>query len=165
MWVAGQEVIRFEKSRNYFKRRGELLSVNDCWVLGNRLVIPKSLRGDVLVLLHKNHSGIVLSKILARSYIWWPNIDVELEQFIKTCIERQCNQNDKTTKEKVYIPWGNSSESWNRLHMNFLEINQDKVLLIVDSYSKLIEGIAVSSTTASRVIEISDEFFSRFGSH
>jgi len=48
--------------------------------------------------------------------------------------------------------------------MDFIKMNQVKVLLIVDSFSKWIEGVAMSSKTASRVIEILDECFCRFGS-
>ncbi|KAL4153951.1 hypothetical protein QTP88_001784 [Uroleucon formosanum] len=148
----------------YYKRREELSLVNDCLILGNRVVIPKSLREDVLMLLHKNHPGIVRSKMLARSYVWWPNIDIDIDMFIKTCTECQCNQNDKNVSEKVYIPWENPSDSWKRIHIDFLEINQVKLLIIVDSFSKWIECFAMGSTTASKVIKVLENCFCRFGS-
>ncbi|XP_060862845.1 uncharacterized protein K02A2.6-like [Metopolophium dirhodum] len=150
--------------QQYYKRREELSLVNDCLILGNRVVIPKSLREDVLMLLHKNHPGIVRSKMLARSYVWWPNIDIDIDKFIKTCTECQCNQNDKNVSEKVYIPWENPSDSWKRIHIDFLEINQVKLLIIVDSFSKWIECFAMGSTTASKVIEVLENCFCRFGS-
>ncbi|KAL4100823.1 hypothetical protein QTP88_020852 [Uroleucon formosanum] len=145
-------------------KREELSLVNDCLILGNRVVIPKSLREDVLMLLHKNHPGIVCSKMLARSYVWWPNIDIDIDKFIKTCTECQCNQNDKNVSEKVYIPWENPSDSWKRIHIDFLEINQVKLLIIVGSFSKWIECFAMGTTTASKVIEILENCFCRFGS-
>jgi hypothetical protein len=38
--------------QQYYKRREKLSLVNDSLILGNRVVIPKSLREDVLVLLY-----------------------------------------------------------------------------------------------------------------
>ncbi|XP_060865435.1 uncharacterized protein K02A2.6-like [Metopolophium dirhodum] len=102
--------------------------------------------------------------MLARSYVWWPNIDIDIDKFIKTCTECQCNQNDKNVSEKVYIPWENPSDSWKRRHIDFLEINQVKLLIIVDSFSKWIECFAMGSTTASKVIEVLENCFCRFGS-
>ncbi|XP_025206005.1 uncharacterized protein K02A2.6-like [Melanaphis sacchari] len=102
--------------------------------------------------------------MLARSYVWWPNIDLDIEKFIKTCTECQCNQNDKSTREKVYISWENSSESWKRIHIDLLEINQVKLIIIIDSFSKWIECFALGSTTVTRVIDVLDDCFSHFGS-
>jgi len=67
--------------------------------------------------------------------------------------------------KKVYMPWGNPSDSWKRVHIiDFLEINQVKLLIIVDSFSKWIECFAMGSTTATKVIEVLEESFCRFGS-
>jgi hypothetical protein len=40
------------------------------------------------------------------------------------------------------------------LGKDFLEINQFKLLIIVDSFSKWIECFAMGSTTATKVIEV-----------
>ncbi|KAL4096894.1 hypothetical protein QTP88_021769 [Uroleucon formosanum] len=79
-------------------------------------------------------------------------------------MECQCNQNDKKVSEKVYIPWENPSDSWKRVHIDFLEINQVKLLIIVDSFSKWIKCFAMGSTTATKVIEVLENCFCRFGS-
>ena len=50
-----------------------------------RVVIPSKLREHVLQELHHGHQGIVRMKALARSYVWWPQIDRELEECVKTC--------------------------------------------------------------------------------
>ncbi|KAF0688714.1 Integrase catalytic domain-containing protein, partial [Aphis craccivora] len=113
----GEKLLNSEYE-TFYKRREELSLINNCLILGNRVVIPKSLREDVLVLLHKSLCN-VRSKMLARSKL-------------------------------VYIPWGNPSDSWKRVHIDFLEINQVKVLIIVDSFSKWIECFAMGSTTATK---------------
>ncbi|KAL4088576.1 hypothetical protein QTP88_023665 [Uroleucon formosanum] len=118
-----------------FIKEGWLVEKKSC---GNSKVI----REDVFVLLHKNHP----------------------DKFIKTCTECQCNQNDKKVGKKVYIPGENPSDSWERVHIDFLEINQVKLLIIVDSFSKWIECFSMGITTATKVIEVLENCFCRFGS-
>ena len=45
--------------------------------------------------LHVGHPGIVRMKELARSYFWWPNVDLEIEQTVRNC--SSCQQVRKTT--------------------------------------------------------------------
>ena len=35
--------------------------------------------------LHVGHPGIVRMKELTRSYFWWSNVDLEIEQTVKNC--------------------------------------------------------------------------------
>ncbi|XP_076301711.1 uncharacterized protein LOC143219720 [Lasioglossum baleicum] len=57
------------------------------------IVIPKSLQPAVLKELHLSHLGIVKIKMHARSYVWWPGIDHDIEQLVKSCIVcLECNR-------------------------------------------------------------------------
>lgn len=35
-------------------------------------------------MVHEGHTGIVHMKMSARSYVWWPDINKEVEQCVKT---------------------------------------------------------------------------------
>jgi len=49
----------------------------------NRIVIPKSLQQRILDLAHETHQGIVKTKLMLREKVWWPGIDLEIEELIK----------------------------------------------------------------------------------
>jgi len=53
--------------------------------------------------------------MLASSYVRWPNIDSDIDKFIKKCTEFQYYQNEKKVSEKVYTPLKNPLESWKRV--------------------------------------------------
>ncbi|KAJ8349049.1 hypothetical protein SKAU_G00276380 [Synaphobranchus kaupii] len=69
----------------FIARRHELSAHKDCLLWGSRVVIPHLAREEVLAMLHDAHPGIVHMKSLARSYIWWPGMDVQVEETVKAC--------------------------------------------------------------------------------
>ena len=67
---------------------------------GRHIIIPNSLRQQVLNQLHTNHMGIEKMKLLAHECVYWYNINADKEKYIKqcaTCLEFQRTQ----PKEKI----------------------------------------------------------------
>ncbi|KAL4100684.1 hypothetical protein QTP88_020718 [Uroleucon formosanum] len=152
------------ESEPYFRRRSELSIEKECLIRGNGDVVPNILRQQVLNILHKNHPGIVQLKMLARSYVWWPNIDSYIEKYIKCCSQCQFNQNDKSKNDKIFVPWPKLEKPWQRIHIDFLDVNKIKLLILVDSGSKWIECWALNNTTATMIIRVLSRCFCTFGS-
>lgn len=57
-----------------------------------RVVVPKSLRKQVLQLLHEGHWGLVRTKQLARKYCFWDGMSEDIQDLVRRCESCQVNQ-------------------------------------------------------------------------
>ena len=53
-----------------------------CWV---QVVIPPIFRAKMLGQLHWEHPGICGMKAIARTCMWWPKMDQEIEEAVNVC--------------------------------------------------------------------------------
>ena len=106
--------------------------------------------------------GIVKVKQLARSYVWWPCIDNEIEKLIKSC--KSCQQEQRVPTAVPLHPWIWPSQPWVRVYLDFAGPFMGKNFLIaVDAFSKWPEIIEMTSTTAANTIRVLREIFTRYG--
>ena len=67
-------------------RRREELSVHDgCMLWGSRVIIPPQGRTKIIKEFHEGHPGSTRMKALARSFMWWPQLDRDLENVVQDC--------------------------------------------------------------------------------
>ena len=126
-----------------------------------RVIIPPSLRNRLLQELHEEHPGIVAMKAIARSYIWWPNLNAEIELTGKTCEVCQAVQN--TPPSAQLYPWRWPTQVWQRVNVDFAEKDGNYFLGLIDSHSKWIEVAYMRSTTAQSTIDQMRLWFAAYG--
>lgn len=146
-----------------FRIKDNELSVESgCILWGYRTVIPEKFRKRVLSELHKSHLGVVKTKALARSYVWWPKIDSDIEQMVKSC--HSCQISQASPEKSSLIPWVPSNVAWERIHIDFAgPLKGFHFLVIVDSYSKWVEVFKTKSPNSHFVISKLREVFCRLG--
>ncbi|XP_042148867.1 uncharacterized protein K02A2.6-like, partial [Ixodes scapularis] len=133
-----------------------------CLLWGDGVAIPLKLRSRILEALHAGHPGIVRMKALARSYVWWPGMDAAIEEWVRRC--SPCQETQPEMPRAPVHPWETTRAPWCRLHIDFAGPFQGKTfLIIVDSYSKWLEVIAVSSMTSLTVINALRRLFATHG--
>lgn len=54
-----------------------------------KMVQPIALRSRALVLAHRNHPGMSTMTNFLRQGLWWPCMDREIEEFVRSCPECQ----------------------------------------------------------------------------
>ena len=59
----------------YYHFRGAIIEINGVLVKGPKVIIPKTLQGDMLKKIHEEHLGIEKCQARARQVMYWPNIN------------------------------------------------------------------------------------------
>ena len=125
--------------------------MDGCLVWGRRVVIPHIFRQQLLKELHFNHIGMSRMKALARSYLWWPQLDKEIEQIVKNC--HQCNATAANPSAAPAHPWIVPQNPWERVHVDHAQWKRWLLFVAVDAFSKWPEVFIVNSTSASQTID------------
>ena len=146
-----------------FKNKKDEITIEQgCLLWGFRVIIPNSLQDQVLRELHDTHPGMTRMKSIARSYVWWPNIDSDIENTVQSCYT--CQLTRANPPEAPVHPWCYPSGPWQRLHIDFKgPVSGRTYLVVVDAYSKYPEVVNMSSTTAIETVKVLREIFSRHG--
>lgn len=130
---------------------------------GQRVVIPPSMRSDVLQELHRTHIGITKMKQLARRYVYWKSIDKDIESTVRAC--QSCAAVRNNPARAPLHPWEEPEQNWQRIHIDYAGPFQNYFfLVIIDAKSKWaeIEPCTAAPTTAS-TIELLKDAFARHG--
>lgn len=143
-------------------KSAELTVQSGCILWGYRTVIPSKLQKDVLQAVHTTHMGIVKTKSLARSYVYWPKIDHDIEVLIKSC--DLCQRLQASPEKSPLIPWTPTDSAWQRIHIDFGgPVKGFYYFIIIDSFSKWAEVYKTKDMTTTFVISKLREIMSRFG--
>ena len=141
------------------------LSVSEEGIIlkGLQIVIPSDLQKSIIQIGHEAHQGIEKTKKLLNRFVWFPKLGQKVERFIKSCVVCQANS------EKVHLEPAKMSElpdgAWLEIAMDFHGPlpNGDKLLVIIDEFSRFPIIKILKSTTAESVISIIDDVFNLFG--
>ena len=146
-----------------FRNRRESLSVVQCCLfVGHRIVVPRVLQKRVLAMLHEGHPGATRMKMLARSFVFWCNLENDIADLVGNC--SKCQLAAKNPIKSELCSWPKPTRPWERIHMDFAGPTYGKMfLIVVDAYSKWPEVIEMSSTTSEATIQQLRRLFAQFG--
>lgn len=152
-----------EEFQQFYNRRESLSFSNGLILFGERIVIPTKLREKIFIQLHQGHQGMEKMKSLARSYVYWPNIDKQIEMFVKMC--SKCALFSKSPTKTLLHSWPTPTNVWERLHIDYAgPFKNTYFLVVIDAYSKWPEIIRTNTTSSSKTTAILASVFARFGS-
>ena len=146
----------------YWIHREELTTEDGVLLWGLRVVVPLTLRNEVLDLLHEAHPGSTRCKQLARSYVWWPGIDRDVENKVQSC--SCCIEERRDPNAPSMGRWEFANRPWKRLHIDHAGPFLGKYwFLWIDSHSKFAGVHRVASNDSANVIKNLRDFFAYFG--
>ena len=75
------------KLPSQYKHVSEELCITDQNILlqGNRIVLPTKLRQRAITLAHEDHAEMTKCEQNIRSKLWWPQMDLQVDEHIKFC--------------------------------------------------------------------------------
>ncbi|XP_054279081.1 uncharacterized protein K02A2.6-like [Macrosteles quadrilineatus] len=146
----------------YWNKREELTLENGIIMRLGRIVVPQILRENVLKELHKGHPGIEAMRSLSRYYVWWPNLNKDVEVYVRRC--HPCQSNRSFDTEVPLYPWNVPSDPWERIHLDFAGPFDNRFWLVgIDAYSKWVEIEVMDRTTTAALVNRLRTWFSRYG--
>ncbi|XP_033114862.1 uncharacterized protein K02A2.6-like [Anneissia japonica] len=123
-----------EEYRPFHRRNNELSVQKGCVLWGSRVIIPVQGRERLLAELHDSHPGMVRMKALARSYLWWLGLDLDIETTVRGCTV--CQQHGKVPPRASLHSWEWPGKPWYRIHIDYAGPFEGKmILVIVDAHS------------------------------
>lgn len=151
----------FQNLKAFWLIRNELTLEENIILRGSRVFVPEKFREFIMDELHSAHQGISAIKSLARSHVWWPGIDRDLEAKVRNC--QVCQENASAPPSKQ-ASWLTPEIPWERVHIDHAGPTEGHwLLLVIDAKTKWLEVIPVPSTTSASTIAALRNLFARFG--
>jgi hypothetical protein len=130
---------------------------DDLLFYGTRLLIPKTLRFEILNVLHNAHQGAAVCKLKAQDTVFWPGISTDIENFVSNCVT--CRMTSRANSKMPLYPHEVPDGPWMKLGVDFFSYQHHDYILVVDYFSKFISVQALASKTASSVVGILKNLF------
>ncbi|UYV80018.1 K02A2.6-like [Cordylochernes scorpioides] len=145
---------------SYWHVKDELGVQNGLLMRSCRLVIPASMKLEILDKLHAGHFGITKTRLRARETVWWPGISKEIAETVRKC--SVCIQ-EAVSKHEPLIPTNFPTRPWQKIGMDLFKFENKWYLVVIDYYSRFPEMIQLDRLTASVVVRSCKSIFARHG--
>ena len=76
--------------RGFWNYQDELSILDGLVLKGTHIFIPKQCRDDILDQLYEGHFGTDHTELHTRDFVYWPQINKDIENIIRTC--EQCQE-------------------------------------------------------------------------
>ncbi|UYV66095.1 K02A2.6-like [Cordylochernes scorpioides] len=146
---------------SYWHVKDELGVQNGLLMRSCRLVIPASMKLEILDKLHAGHFEITKKKRLrARETVWWPGISEEIAETVRKC--SVCIQ-EAVSKHEPLISTKFPTRPSQKIGMDLFKFENKWYLVVIDYYSRFPEMIQLDRLTANVVVRSCKSIFARHG--
>ena len=146
---------------SYYNVRAELSVINGLLLRKNRIVIPQSLRKEMLKRLHEGHLGMEKCKRRARTSMYWPGINTDIDKMVSSC--ETCLKHHAKQQKEPMVTTDLPAVPWQKVGTDLFHLDGKNYLLVIDYFSNFPEIALLSSMTATCVITHLKSIFARHG--
>ena len=127
----------------YWRKRRQISAVQNVLLMRSRIVIPSSMRLEVLDKLHEEHQGISKCRERAKQTLWWPGLSKQLQDMVDNCCI--CLKHMVNRPEPLFTtPF--PQRLWQELGADFFQCQSCDYLIVVDYYSRYFETTATKKS-------------------
>ena len=128
---------------------------------GDRIVVPLSLRPEVLKQIYDGHFGITNCVERAKSSVYWSGYDDAIRNMVSSC--NLCQKNRNSNPASAIYPTEIPEYPFQKVTSDLFEFRGDHYLLVVYYYSKWPCVTRINSLTTSAVVKELERIFTDFG--
>lgn len=150
-----------QRLQPYSKSKEEYTMQNGIIYHGLRVVPPKTMRAEILALMHSDHPGITRMSRLARQYFWWPSLDADVNAHVQKCVTCQVNAR-KQIKENL-TSWPEAQDFAERAHVDIATYQGHHFLVFIDAYSRWIDVQYLRNLSSEETIAAMRRIFKYIG--
>ena len=147
--------------REYWPFRDEITMQDSIVFKAYSVIIPKSMRKEMLNRIHSSHQGAEACLQKAKEILFWPNMKHEVRDAISMC--SVCNEYLAAQQKEPLIPVEIPMRPWSMLAIDLFVFNDKNYVILVDYYSDYWELTELHQTSATKVINLCKELLSRHG--
>ena len=117
----------------YFNCRFELSVQNGIVYKGDRIIIPRTLRSQIIKRIHSSHLGVEGCLRRAREALYWPNMNTAVRDSVSTC--DVCNSFQPEQQQEPLLPQKIPDRPWSQIGVDLFELQDTHYVIAVDYYS------------------------------
>ena len=117
----------------YASFKDELCIINGIIFRGSRIVVPASMRNEMLCSIHEGHLGIDKQKNMSRNVLYWPNMNVDIEKKSQNCTT--CLKYRPAQCKESYYEDHDVLGPWSKVGTDIFHWRGVNYILVIDYYS------------------------------
>jgi hypothetical protein len=147
--------------REYWPVKEELSVQNGVIFKIQRVVIPRSLRPEMLACVHSSHIGGEACYRQARDTLYWPGMQSEIKDYVSKCTI--CNEYAIEQQRETMMSHELPMCPWQIVSLDLFQHSGKDFLLVVDHYSDFWEIDLLPDLSAETTIKRCKAQFARYG--
>lgn len=147
--------------KRLFNVRNLLSTSNALLMYEGRIVVPASMRADMLDRIHRGHQGVTKCLERVRVSVWWPEITRDVKRVVGACEHCQTYRPSQQKEPLMTTPL--PSRPFGKVAIDLCLHQGQNYLVMVDYYTRWIEVLHVRSTTTAACLAKMKDVFARFG--
>ena len=148
--------------REFWEVRDRLSDLNGIILLNSRIVIPRSLRNNILHSLHAAHQGATAMSARANQTVYWPGMNAAIRNHRSTCTN--CNQIAPRQPSEPLILTPKPELPFQKICADFFEHDGHSYLTVLDRFSYWINVYHLPNTaTTGSLLKHLRNLFTAYG--